>query len=202
MTGQQLALQTGDIFLTRSDTWLGRAIRFAQRVPGEEPSQVNHVGVILSGDDYHPELRETAVSIEALWKVRRGYFRRFYGPGTEGERSLVAVYRDVTLTPAEREEIYLSSRLYAGRHYGVAKIPLHAADWAVSRLLGRNVHAFRRLARLDRYPICSWLVAQAYASTGRAFGVPAGCASPDDIWDFVTSHPEKYLEVHPLRRLA
>ena len=44
----------------------------------------------------------------------------------------------------------------------------------------------RRLGRLDRYPICSWLVAHSYKKAGKHFGFSARAASPDDIWDFVT----------------
>jgi hypothetical protein len=51
-------------------------------------------------------------------------------------------------------------------------------------------------------PVCSWLVAQAYAKAGETFGVPPGAASPDDIWDYVTAHPKKYLMLHPLAPLV
>ena len=51
---------------------------------------------------------------------------------------------------------------------------------------------------MDRYPICSWLVAHAFAKAGKTFGVPPGMASPDDIWDFVNEEPEKYSEIMPL----
>ena len=67
------------------------------------------------------------------------------------------------------------------------------ADWA---LLGAYV--FRRLGRMDRYPICSWLVAHSYKAAGLHFGVAPGAATPDDIWDFVTTRTDRFQEIRPL----
>ena len=56
---------------------------------------------------------------------------------------------------------------------------------------------------MDRYPICSWLVAHAFKKAGKTFGVKPGAATPDDIWDFVRSNPDKYetvIELGPLSR--
>ncbi len=51
---------------------------------------------------------------------------------------------------------------------------------------------------MDDYPICSWLVAHAFACAGKDFGCEAGAATPDDIWDFVTTNADKYVRIHPL----
>jgi hypothetical protein len=37
----------------------------------------------------------------------------------------------------------------------------------------------------NKYPICSWVVADAFAKVGKDFGVEVGMATPDDIWDFI-----------------
>lgn len=189
-----LVLRQGDVFLTASATWLGKAIRFCQRAPGEEPSVVNHVGLILNGDG----LGGPASSIEALGRVRYGDFREFYSADPSVS---VAIYRDVTLSPMEAAQIGLHASRYLGRRYGAPKLLLHLADWILSRILGREVWLFRRLAWVDRYPICSWLVARVFSATGRSFGVHPGMASPDDVWDWMQAHPEKWVCVHPLQPL-
>ena len=41
-------------------------------------------------------------------------------------------------------------------------------------------------------------MAYAYAEEGYGFGVEPGSATPDDIWDFVYAHKDRYVMVHPL----
>ena len=81
-----------------------------------------------------------------------------------------------------------------GKTYGYFKIIMHLLDWL---LLGAYV--FRRLTTNGNYPICSWLVAHAFAKADKNFGVAPGAANPDDIWDFVEENPDKYEQVHPLQ---
>jgi hypothetical protein len=64
-----------------------------------------------------------------------------------------------------------------------------------------GAYIFRRLTQNGDYPICSWLVAHAFAKAGKTFGVQPGAANPDDIWDFIVDNPEKYGEIHPLVQL-
>ena len=54
---------------------------------------------------------------------------------------------------------------------------------------------------MDRYPICSWLVAHAYGAAGVHFDVPPGAATPDDIWDYVISHSGEFVRVGALERI-
>jgi hypothetical protein len=54
---------------------------------------------------------------------------------------------------------------------------------------------------MDKYPICSWLVAYAYDAIGWDFGVPPWVAQPDCIWDYCMAHPERWRVVHPLGKL-
>jgi len=86
----------------------------------------------------------------------------------------------------ERETIVRKAQTYVGRPYGVGQLIFHFLDWL---LLGAYV--FRRLGS-DKYPICSWVVAHAYAVVGKYFGQPPGAADPDHIWDFVVAKPDKY----------
>lgn len=181
MTGQPepVELEPGDVFLTRGESLLSRVIRFFTRSFGESRTMVNHVGLVVEGG-----LPEGAVVVEALRTVRRHRLWDRYGPES---RSQMAVYRPLNLSEEEIGIIVEAAEVYVGRSYGYLKIAAHLLDWL---LLG--AYFFRRLVRMDDYPICSWLVAHAFAKVGKTFGLPPGAASPDDIWDFLNANPDKY----------
>ncbi|MFC1595426.1 hypothetical protein ACFL3X_00745 [Gemmatimonadota bacterium] len=181
-----------DVFLTRSRSLLGRAIRLATRGFGESRSMVNHVGIIVAAGS-----AEETVGVEALRTVKRHSLLQQYGPGSSSD---IAVYRPINLTEEEKVVIVSAAEEYVGRSYGYLKIAAHLLDWLLF-----GVYFFRRLARVDDYPICSWLVAHAFAKADKTFGVQPGKASPDDIWDFVTKYPDRYEEIYtlgPMRRSA
>lgn len=56
------------------------------------------------------------------------------------------------LTPAEQARVAAKAKDYQGREYGYLRVVAHALD----PLCG-DVYFFRRMARMDKYPICSWL---------------------------------------------
>lgn len=180
-------LQPGDIFLTRGRGLISRAIRLFTRRIGESRTQVNHVGLIVAGGT-----PQTATAVEALRTVERHPLEEAYG----GAKDEVAVFRPRGLTPDQIQGIVRAAEAYVGRRYGYGKIVLHALDWVL-----QGAYVFRRLGRMDRYPICSWLVAHAYGTVGHHFGVDPGAATPDDIWDYVTSHPEEFERVRKLARI-
>lgn len=186
-------IRAGDIFFSRSHTWLGRAIRRLTTGAGEALSQVNHVGIFLNSTTL-----ELAISTEALARVRTGRFWSFY----HDARIEVAVWRDMTLTP-EEQRLVVEEALHYRRHlYGFLKLPLHALDWALARAAGRrDAYVFRRLGFIRRYPICSVQIARAYSKANRNFGVAAGGAQPDDAWDFVNTHLNKWRCIVPLQRI-
>ncbi len=178
----------GDVFLTRGTSFVSRAIRFFTRTIGERRTQVNHVGVVVE----EGRLRDCEV-VEALSRVRRHRLWDRYGPP---RNDLVAVFRPVNLGRNEIAVVVAEAQEQVGKKYGRFKIVAHLLDWF---LLGAYV--FRRLARNGNYPICSWLVAHAFAKAGKNFGVAPGAANPDDIWDFVQANPDKYERIHPLERI-
>ncbi|MCD4690143.1 hypothetical protein K8S17_01635 [bacterium] len=186
----QLMLKRADVFLTRGPGFVSRMIRFVTRTIGESRTQVNHVGIVVEDG----LLREVAI-VEALSKVRRRGLWEAYGPP---RKDWVAVYRPINLTEAEVTIVVTEAEMHwkKGHTYGYVKAVCHFLDWL---LLGAYV--FRRLARSKRYPICSWLVADAFKEAGKYFGVPPGAASPDDIWDFIQSNPDVYEVVYPLAPL-
>jgi hypothetical protein len=213
-----MQLRVGDIFLTASPSLLGRVIRFFE-ARKDDPAEVNHSGLIVVSDRMYLQrandeggegypvwesarstvLLTSALSIEALARVRVGDFRSFYGGDCKDR---VAIYRDTTLTLCDMHTIHVTAMNYRNDLYGGGKLLLHLGDWCLTKLRNKETYVFRRLARMDKLPICSWIVAKAYAATGRNFGVPAGVASPDDIYDFIIKHPEKYTCIHHLERLG
>jgi hypothetical protein len=176
--------QPGDIFLTQGDSFVSKAIRFFSRSGGESRTEVNHVGIVVEGGPM-----SKTVIVEASSKVMKHSFDRYARSVT----TKVAVYRPLNLTEEELAAIVTKANSYVGATYGYGKIVAHFIDWC----LGGRYFA-RRFTSSDNYPICSWVVSYAYMAAGKDFGVEAGAASPDDIWDFVTANPDKYVEVHPL----
>ena len=109
----------------------------------------------------------------------------------------VAVFRPTDLNDEEKARIVAKANGYVGRRYGWVKIATHLLDWGL-----KGAYVFRRLTADDDYPICSWVVAHAYLTADRTFGVPAGAANPDDIWDYVVAHPDEFIQVRDLVPLA
>ena len=186
-SGHELSLEPCDVFLTKGNSFVSGAIRFFTRSFGEKRTEVNHVGIIVTSGSLH-----SAVAVEALSKVRRHTLGRYATKRTTG----VAVFRPDNLTDDQRATIVAKAESYVGRRYGWTKVVAHFADWTL-----RGVYAFRRLTADDQYPICSWVVAQAFDAADKDFGVEAGAANPDDIWDFVMSNPDKYTQLRGLTPL-
>jgi hypothetical protein len=180
-------LQPGDIFLTRGRGFISRAIRFFTRHIGESRTKVNHVGLVVQGGAFNE-----AVVVEALRTVERHRLVDEYG----GERDEVAIFRPVRLNVQQLHLVVTVANGYVGRRYGYGKIALHVLDWVL-----QGAYVFRRLGNMDDYPICSWLVAHAFGAVNVHFGVAPGAASPDDIWDFVTRHPDDFVRVRGLERV-
>ena len=179
-----MQLLPGDIFLSKGDSFVSRAIRYFSRSGGESRTEANHVGLVVGDGD-----EVTAPIVEALTKVKRRTMRSY----SASKNTEVAIYRPIGLTPQQIITIVNRANGYVGDSYGYLKIVAHFGDWCLG---GR--YFFRRIVSMDRYPICSWVVAQAYADAGLNFGVPAGMADPDDIMDFCVAHPAKYKVIHPM----
>lgn len=194
-----MELLPGDIVCTKGTGKLAKAIRFFTRRIGEPRSRVNHVGIIAnSGPLWKVDITE------ALQHVVRRNFHDAYGPGYKGE---VAIFRARNLVENERYIVSVTAERYVGRDYGYGKILAHFGDWGATNIraallpwIKGDVYLFRRLARMDNYPMCAWVVDHAYASVGENFG--AKDPSPDDIWDFCNGHRDKYELIFPLGKLG
>jgi hypothetical protein len=146
------------------------------------------VGVIVEGGT-----STNAVIVEALQHVKKRYLADGYGGKNSPD---MAVFRPINLTEDQRFIVASKANTYVGKDYGYLKILAHLGDWLL-----QGAYFFRRFVQLDKYPICSWLVAHAYSFIGKDFGVDARAASPDDIWDFCLSNPDKYAVIMPLGNL-
>ena len=178
-----MVYRAGSIFFTANGGWISRAIKALQRSPGEERSQVSHVGIVVADG--------TLYSLAGIEATGAGVVRHNVGAAHFGSR--MAIFEPVKLSEEARRKAVSRAHSYVGRKYGFAKIAAHALDWALG---GRFV--FRRLAQMHRYPICSWVVAYAYDAIGWGFGVPPGAAQPDCIWDYCVAHPEEWRMVRGL----
>jgi hypothetical protein len=183
-----VVLAPGDVVLTRSRGVVGWAIRLFTRRIGESRTRASHTGIIVEGGSL-----KTAIIVEALATVKR---HRLWDAHAERNHE-VAVYRPLNLSPGDVSRVVAKAETYVGRRYGYLKILAHWLDWLL-----QGAYVFRRLANQDRYPICSWVVAYAFAEADKHFDVAPGAATPDDIWDFVTRHPDVYREVVALAPLV
>jgi hypothetical protein len=181
-------IKPGDIFLTRGNALISRLIRFFSTKIGESRTMVNHVGVVVEEGTL-----QTCVVVEALSRVKHHKLWEQYGPP---DNDSVAIYRSINLTSEEIDKIVKYANKQVGRKYGYFKIVTHLLDWFFF-----GVYFFRRFTNNGQYPICSWLVAYAFAEADKNFDVAPGAAEPDDIWDFVNKNKDKYEEVYPLSRL-
>lgn len=142
-------------------------IRWCTRDEKEAPTVISHVGIMVS---------ET----EIVESKTRTVQHPFTPPATN-----CWVYRK-NLTLEQQDIIVAKAKEYVGNSYGWLKILAHAAD----HLLFRDYYVMRRLCRFDKYPICSWVVAYAYAKIGYQFKGPPWACTPDDIWDTVTTQSD------------
>ena len=182
-----MLLQPGDIVFTRGTGILSRLIRFFSTTGGESRTMVNHVAVVTHGGT-----AGGALIVEALTTVQYNRLWRYATPKNE-----IAIFRARNLSIQEANLVARTAMTYVGRTYGYLKIVTHFLDYFLG---GRYV--FRHLTVSDRYPICSWVVAHAYDAVGKRFGVSDNAASPDDMWDYCVTHPDKYTCVMPLGQLG
>lgn len=177
----------GDVFLIRRENLFGWLIRRFSRPIWRRAAMVNHVGIVIGVPN---------LGVEAIAKVACHNIYNHYGASREVH---MAVYRPTNLALSEVRRITEAAQSYVGRGYGYVKLLAHFADWL---LMGAYV--FRRLIHRSNSPICSYLVAECFATVGKDFGIKARGASPEDIYQFVTRNPDKYrciIELQPTEQL-
>lgn len=163
-------MKSGDIILTRGSGFVSKAIRRFGR-EGDQEALVSHAGIFIS----------PLFVIEALSRVKTNAF-----PEKFMDIQYV-VLSPISLSVEQRRILGLIASNFSARSYGYLKILGQTADW----LTGTN-WVTSNMFTWDRYPYCSFLVAEAYGSIGKNFGVPSKSTTPDDILDYCIEHPDKY----------
>jgi hypothetical protein len=174
-----MIIQPCDILFARSHGWLGRSILRFTRSPREAPSIATHTGIFTMGGDLL-----SAMLVEAQVHCNRHPLGEAYPEGCDTE---ICIFRPINLAQFQIQLIVDKAASYVGDNYGYGKLLLCLGDWCLG---GANV--FRRLGRIDSVPICSFLVARSFKAAALDFGIADYAATPDDIWDFVTTHKDKY----------
>jgi hypothetical protein len=166
-------LEVGDVVLTAGNSWLGRAIRWAERTRGEAPTRINHAAICVAAPD---------VIVEADKVVRRGSVWDYHYEDD------VVVWRPTNLTDVERLTLAAVAVSRIGEKYPARQLLAYLVDNKV--LNGRNV--VRRWIGNEAGGVCSRLVARCFKQIRRDFGVPEYAASPDAMDDFALANPDKY----------
>ena len=169
-------LLPGDVGFSRGTAWYSRAIRSLTRSRNEPATYTNHTfGAVCNGVRIGEALATVKIHSVSEWPM----------PG-EWE-----IWRHLSLSWDQRVGIagYVEKR--EGRVYGGLKIVAHLGDALLTKIVGAtDVRAFRRLCRMEQYPICSWLLGFGYEENGsRLSAVEARYAAPDDQHDWCKRMP-------------
>lgn len=196
--------KAGDTFFTRSESALGRLIRWGEKDCNETtPAWTNHSGVVVedgwiglpeSWQEFGSGIFKEAVVVEALWKTRKGLIDM---RGNE-----VRVFRP-TISYSEKElGLFISeANHYVGDTYGWWKL----LGFLFKRFTCGKVD-ITKFYFIDSRPICSYLAAHVNDAArprgpeGHPHGWPGfGCdpdgADPDSMLRFCEAHPEFWTEV-------
>jgi len=175
---EDIFIQAGDILFVASNGRLGRMIKFFTRKKGESKTVSTHVGQIVGSA---PVWDSIVVEAQLRTTIHTLGFE-YLNKDVE-----LCIFRPTNLSVSEIEVIRQNAMAMIGRKYGFLKLVTQAMDWCLN-----GKYVFRRLTPLEDYPDCSFLVAKNFHAIGKDFGVKVAQASPDDIWDFVVSNPDKY----------
>lgn len=170
----------GDIIGVHGKGLFSWGIMWAEKSFKEKASRISHVGVITEEGDW-----DIALITEALYHVVER-------PVTAYEGKQIIIWRPI-LIDSGKDIIAKKAKSYIGRDYGYAKIAAHFLD-----SLCNGIYLFRRLCKMDKYPICSWVVAHSYSAVGMSFGIADNAAQPDDIDDYCLNHPAFFSRIYEL----
>lgn len=167
--GDNDLLQIGDVVSVKNIGWISTMIRKLSRSKDEEFSWASHSALVY-GCNSKAQVIE-AINPKVAIRPLEAY---------KGTKAKLVVFRiPQPLSVEQKEKIVAKADEYHGLRYGFLKIAAHALDGFFG-----GVYLFRRLARMDSYPICSWVVAYIYKRVlDYQFGVKPNAAQPDDILD-------------------
>jgi hypothetical protein len=181
----------GDVFFTRSESVLGRLIRWAETDPGEEKTWANHTGVVVEDGWLVPpdpaKPCELAVVVEALWHVKKWEWWTAHKAEVLAGQRIKAFGPREPRTANEWSAFLDSAESFTGDRYGWWKLFAHLGD----RALFKGKKVISKALFIDRRPICSYLAAVAQAAQGLGFGMEPRAATPDEMLDFCESRQGK-----------
>lgn len=166
------------IFLASVGDLPGRLGSWIAQSRGEKPTYAVHTAQFLDAGtimemDFLTEMR----GISHLFKRRRGF----------------EVWRRRGLAAKQRKGLMRKALVYSGTMFGWGKLVTHVLDGLINKVTRKEFFFFRRLNHSDRYPLCSWITAFAYErALHYRFGVSPECADPDQMHDWVKSHPGEW----------
>ncbi len=191
------AFMAGDVivFAGQADLY-SKFGRWLMRTNGEEPTYSVHTAQFLDANEYI-ELDLVGKKRPAQDILRKRQKRDMW------QRRGFEVWRLVDLTEEQRDALSRYALVYLGTRFGWAKFLTHLFDGLLNKLIGRETFFFRRLNHDQRYPICSWITSFSYdRALHYTFGVPPECADPDEIADWVSTHPGEWTCVYRLTDYA
>jgi hypothetical protein len=187
----------GDIvlFAGRGDFY-GRLSRWVMRTSGESPTYAVHTAQFLDADRY--------LELDIVGKIRATteIFTKRQSHDLWQRRGF-EIWRCRSLTREQREAVTRQALSYLGAKFGMGKFLTHLLDGLINRVIRRDIYFFRRLNHDQRYPICSWITAYSYdRALNYQFGVPPECADPDEIGDWLSTHPDEWVRIFRLEEYA
>jgi hypothetical protein len=191
------AFLAGDIILFAGrDDWYGRLSRWMMRTTGESPTYAVHTAQFLDAGRY--------LELDIVGTIRAtGEILRQRQAHDTGQRRGFAVWRCRSLTGAQRDAVTQQALAYVGALFGWAKFVTPLLDGLGTKGVGREVFFFRRMNHNQRYSICSGITPFSYdRALHYWFGVPPECADPDQIDDWVGTHPDEWVCVFRLDEYA
>jgi hypothetical protein len=183
----------GDImlFAGKGDLY-SRVGRRLMQMDGEGPTYAVHTAQFL---DAHRVLEmDMVATIKSIEDVlaKRSKLEMWERRGFE-------VWRCTRLTAEQRKALTRQALAFVDVRFGMAKFGAHVLDNLIYRVIHRDVRLFRRLDRNNRHPVCSGITSATYEKALHyEFGVPAECADPDHIHDWVKGHPDEWVQVFRL----
>jgi hypothetical protein len=179
------------VFAGQADLY-SKFSRWLMRTRGEEPTYAVHTAQFLDANKY--------LELDLVGKIRptRDILRK-HQKRDMWQRRGFEVWRLNDLTVEQREAVTQQALTYLGARFGWAKFVTHLLDGLLNKLIGREAFFFRRLNHDQRYPICSWITSFSYdRALHYQFGVSPECADPDELADWVNTHPNEWTCVYRL----
>lgn len=171
-------IKPGDIVHIQGNSFFERFTQEITRSFGEKKTWATHTA-IATIDHNRPfvvEALESGVTYHPLSK------------NSHRDRGIY-ITSPTLLNDKDRYTITQEALKYIGIDYGFHNLIPHVIDALISKIPGTGQpFLFRRLANMEEYPICSWVVAQAYRDF-TSFDVKPKEAQPDDILDYCKNSP-------------